>query len=95
MRLGKLLEDLEYVCIQGSVDVEVEDVVYDTRKGIRPGSLFVCIRGRKWDGHGFAAQIAGKGAAALVVSEPVEDVAGMDVTVIQVADTRYALRPTP
>ncbi len=91
MRLGELLEDLEYVCIQGSVDVEVEDVVYDTRKGIRPGSLFVCIRGRKWDGHGFAAQIAGKGAAALVVSEPVEDVAGMDVTVIQVADTRYAL----
>ncbi len=91
MRLEKLLEDLEYVCIQGSVDVEVEDVVYDTRKGIRPGSLFVCIRGRKWDGHGFSTQAAGRGAAALVVSEPVEGVEDLDVTVIQVPDTRYAL----
>lgn len=91
MKLGKLLEDLEYVCVQGSVEVEVEGLWYDTRRDIGPGSLFVCIQGRKWDGHGFAAQAAGRGAAALVVSEPVEGVEDLDVTVIQVPDTRYAL----
>lgn len=69
MKLSRLLERLEYECIQGSVDCEVKDVINDSRK-VSEGSLFLCIRGAVVDGHTFAADVAAKGAAVLVVEEP-------------------------
>lgn len=88
MKLTTLLERLEYTCLQGSVDIEVKDVVNDSRK-VEDGSLFICIRGAVVDGHTFAADVAEKGAAVLVVEEPVD--VPEHVTVIQVEDTRYAM----
>lgn len=86
--LKQLLERLTYTCLQGSMDREIGDIVYDSRK-VKAGDLFVCIRGTQVDGHSFAAEVISKGAAALLVEEPVE--APENVTVIQVADTRYAM----
>lgn len=88
MKLTTLLERLEYTCLQGSVDIEVKDIVNDSRK-VEDGSLFICIRGAVVDGHTFAADVSEKGAAVLVVEEPVDVPA--HVTVIQVEDTRYAM----
>ena len=88
MRLTTLLERIDYKCIQGSVDREVKDVIYDSRKASE-GSLFICIRGAVADGHSFAKDVAEKGAAVLVVEEPVE--VPDQVTVILVEDTRYAM----
>lgn len=88
MKLTTLLERLEYTCLQGSVDIEVKDVVNDSRK-VEDGSLFICIRGAVVDGHTFAADVAEKGAAVLVVEETVD--VPEHVTVIQVEDTRYAM----
>ena len=44
MKLADLLETLDYECIQGTTDVEVGAVVYNSRE-ITPGSLFICIEG--------------------------------------------------
>lgn len=89
MKLKELLEEISYECIQGSLDVDVEALVYDSRKIVR-GCLFVCIPGAVYDGHTFAGEAASKGAGALVVSRPVENVSG-DVTILKVEDARYAL----
>ncbi|HBA48104.1 MAG TPA: UDP-N-acetylmuramoyl-L-alanyl-D-glutamate--2,6-diaminopimelate ligase [Lachnospiraceae bacterium] len=91
MRLLDLLENISFKCIQGTVDAEVSAVIYDSRKEVVPGCLFVCIEGAKSDGHEYAEEMAEKGAGVLVVSRPVEAVKGKKVTVIQVEDTRYAL----
>ena len=91
MRLLDLLENISFECIQGTVDAEVSAVIYDSRKEVVPGCLFVCIEGAKSDGHGYAAEMAEKGAGVLVVSKPVETVKGKDITVSRVEDTRYAL----
>lgn len=88
MKLMKLLERVTYTCLRGSMDVEVTDVVNDSRK-VKKGSLFLCIRGAVTDGHKYAADVAEKGASVLVVEEPVQTVPG--VTVIQVQDTRMAM----
>ena len=88
MKLSSLLETLEYTCVQGSTEQEVTGVVYDSRK-VTEGSLFICIRGAVVDGHKFIPDVVDKGAKVLVVEEPVS--APSDVTVIQVADTRYAM----
>lgn len=88
MKLDKLLERLEYEVVQGSDRAEVTTLVNDSRK-VENGSVFVCISGAVSDGHKFAADVAAKGAAAVVVEKDVE--VPEAVTVIKVADTRYAL----
>lgn len=88
MRLTQLLERLEYEVIQGSDEISVTELINDSRR-VTEGSVFVCISGAVSDGHAYAGEVAKKGAAALVVEKDVE-VTG-NVTVIRVADTRYAL----
>lgn len=88
VRLDTLLERLEYKVVQGSAETEVTTLINDSRK-VENGSVFVCISGAVSDGHKYAAEVAEKGAAALVVEKDVEVPA--DVTVIKVEDTRYAL----
>lgn len=90
MKCEKLLEGLSFQCIRGSVDREIKEVVYDSRK-ISEGCLFICICGYNVDGHGFAEEAAMKGAAAIVVQKDVELPADSDITVIKVEDTRYAM----
>ena len=88
MRLDKLLERLDYEVVQGTDQTEVTTLINDSRKAEK-GSVFVCISGAVSDGHSYAADVAAKGAAALVVEHEVD--VPEEVTVIRVKDTRYAL----
>lgn len=90
MRLEDLLKGVEYTCLQGSLDREVGQVVYDSRK-ISEDCLFICIEGANFDGHDFAAEAVEKGAGVLVVSKEVPKVKDKAVTVIRVENTRYAM----
>ncbi len=86
----ELLEGITYECIKGTIDKEISEVVYDSRKIVKD-CLFICICGYNTDGHSFAAEAVQKGAAALVVQKDVEAPKDSDVTVIKVEDTRYAM----
>lgn len=85
MQCKDLLAGLEYSC-PDSLDVEITDIIYDSRK-VKPGCAFVCLRGSSVDSHSFAEQAAHDGAAVIVAEEPVE--AGAPVVLVK--DTRYAL----
>ena len=88
MKLTKLLEYLEYEVRQGSDQIEVTELINDSRK-VTEGSVFVCISGAVSDGHEYIEDVAAKGAAAVIVERPVDAPEGL--TVIHVDDTRYAL----
>ncbi len=90
MRLSELLAGLAFTCERGSLDTQVEEVVYDTRK-VTKGCLFICIEGMNFDSHDHAKEIARKGAAVLVAEKAVEVPVESDVTVIRVENTRYAM----
>ena len=92
MVLAALLEKLEYELVSGSEDMQIENVVYDSRK-VTEGSLFICIEGGTADGHTFLPDVVKKGAKALIVTKDVSGLlpADADVTVIRVKDSRYAL----
>ena len=92
MVLAALLEKLEYELGSGSEDMQIENVVYDSRK-VTEGSLFICIEGGTADGHTFIPDVVKKGAKALIVTKDVSGLlpADADVTVIRVKDSRYAL----
>ena len=40
MKLRELCEKIEYTCLQGSMDVEIADIIYDSRK-LEQGTAFV------------------------------------------------------
>ena len=88
MKLTKLLERLDYKVVAGSDNIEITELVNDSRKVV-PGSAFVCISGAVSDGHQYVKDVAEKGAAAIIVEKDVEVPEGL--TVIKVENTRYAL----
>lgn len=91
MKLTYLLEKLEYEVVQGNDQIEIIELVNDSRKVVE-GSVFVCISGAVWDGHAYVKDVAEKGAIAVIVEKDVEAPEGL--TVIKVKDTRYALALT-
>lgn len=91
MRLRKLCEGMDYALIQGSVETEVSDIVYDSRR-LREGVMFVCMPGAVTDGHLYISQAAESGAAVIVVERAeAADVIPEHITVIQVQSARLAL----
>ena len=71
MKLSKLVEHIEYELVQGSLDTEVADIAYDSRK-IKEGMLFVAIAGTVVDGHKYIPDVVKKGASVLVVEKEIE-----------------------
>lgn len=48
-------------------NIEISGVTSDNRKPINGGELFVCIKGKTFDGHSAAEEMIKKGAAAVLV----------------------------
>jgi UDP-N-acetylmuramoyl-tripeptide--D-alanyl-D-alanine ligase len=70
-------------------NAEFTRVTTDSRD-IRPGDLFVGIRGDRFDGQEFAGQALAAGAVAAMVSDVPRN-AGADARLLVVSDTRAAL----
>ncbi|MDY3909476.1 MAG: UDP-N-acetylmuramoyl-L-alanyl-D-glutamate--2,6-diaminopimelate ligase [Eubacterium sp.] len=89
MKLSRLLERQQYELLQGSIETEIADIAYDSRK-IRPGMLFVAIAGTVVDGHKFIPDVINRGASAIVVEKDTV-IDNPDVTVVKVDNGRAAL----
>ncbi len=86
-KLCELISGLEEAQIIGSGQTEISGIFYDSRK-VRPGSLFVCIKGYVTDGHEYISQAVQSGAAAIMIQEgDVPD----GVVCVRIADTRSGL----
>lgn len=46
--------------------MEISDVMSDTRKAVKAGSMFVCIKGKTFDGHDAAKDMIEKGCTVVV-----------------------------
>lgn len=91
MKLSKLIEKLRPIQVIGNTDIDISSVEYNSSK-VTEGTLFVCVKGFKVDGHTFIADAQKKGAAAFIVEDiPTAPIAA---TLIQVKDSREALALT-
>lgn len=88
MKLSQLLERMDYTCVQGSVDIPISHLLYDSRNAC-PDGVFVCISGAVMDGHTFIPDVVMNGVTAVIVEKEVK--APAHVTVIRVENTRSAL----
>lgn len=87
MQLKDLLNHVETIETTGKLDIEISGVAYDSRK-VKPGFVFVCIKGFQTDGHKYIPNALAQGAAAIVVQE---DALAGNAACIRVADSRRAL----
>ncbi len=87
MLLKEILRGIEYNLI-GEDNIEVSDIVYDSRKA-KSNNLFVCLRGARFDGHKYAESAYLNGCRIFMAEEelPLPD----DSIQIIVRDTRASL----
>ncbi len=90
MKLAQLLSLFPQLKFGDAAHNEVNEITQDSR-AVKPGVVFVALRGTSGDGHQYLSQAAVAGASALVV----EDEAGIPKdykgAVVRVASTRQAL----
>ncbi len=88
MKLGSLLQSIPIVDLMGDKELEIQGISYDSRQ-IKPGYLFVAIKGNEQDGHDYLKDALIKGATVLVAEEFKEYYG--DVAQVRVPDSREAL----
>ena len=84
LTLGELEAPLQAQRV--GADCEFSGVNTDSR-ALRPGELFVALRGENFDGHDFLERASSAGAAAALVSRPVASA----LPLLRVEDTQVAL----
>ncbi|OGW36103.1 MAG: UDP-N-acetylmuramoyl-L-alanyl-D-glutamate--2,6-diaminopimelate ligase [Nitrospirae bacterium GWD2_57_9] len=92
MKLRELVGSLKSQSILSpeQLDREVSDIAHDSRK-VRPGSLFVAVRGFNSDGHRFISQALQQGATAVMAEFEDRSATAAGVPQIIVEDSRRAL----
>ena len=88
MKLKTWLDELEYELLQGSLEEEVDEVIYDSRKAADK-TVFVCMRGANVDSHKFISDVVRQGVRVIVSEEAVT--VPDYVTVLKVKNGRNAL----
>ena len=91
MKIQELFHDVSFQPLNVGVDevddLEISSIEFDSRK-VKPGALFVCVKGFAADGHDYAQKAVDAGAVALCVEH---EVPGVAVPQIKVSDSRHAL----
>ncbi|MBK0380717.1 UDP-N-acetylmuramoyl-L-alanyl-D-glutamate--2,6-diaminopimelate ligase [Mucilaginibacter segetis] len=87
--LSDIMEGVAFTELQGSADVDITAIVFDSRKVV-PGCLFVAMKGTLVDGHDYIEQAVKDGAVAVICEELPAHVTG-EVDFLMVADSAKAL----
>lgn len=90
MILGELFAGIPHKLLRGSAAPFISSIEIDSRK-VKPGALYVAIRGLSVDGHGFIGEAVKNGAAAVLADTPAAVPAGLPVAVALVDDSRAAM----
>ena len=85
LTLGWVAKTVGGVLRSGIPELAIGDVMTDSRS-LRPGDMFVALKGPRFDGHAFVAEVLERGAAGAIVER------GEGKGVIEVADTLRALQ---
>ena len=87
MKLKELLQGVPVTELHADPELNIERVVYDTRKTIGPDSLFVAVSGFAFDGNSYIPQALAQGAVAVVTAKKPQE----DIPYILVESDRLAL----
>ncbi|MFC1607531.1 UDP-N-acetylmuramoyl-L-alanyl-D-glutamate--2,6-diaminopimelate ligase [Candidatus Latescibacterota bacterium] len=87
MKLKNLIQNIDNVTITGDPEVEITSIQHDSRK-VGNGSLFVAVKGYRFDGDTYIPKAVENGAAAVMTGESRN---GIGVPVVHVQDIRKSM----
>jgi UDP-N-acetylmuramoyl-L-alanyl-D-glutamate--2,6-diaminopimelate ligase len=92
MRLRELVAGIDILGQDAGGDAEITGIAYHSQQ-VKPGELFVAVRGHVTDGHLYIDEALRRGAAALVVAEGWKGGVAIPAgtAVIRARDTRLAM----
>lgn len=82
--LKDILTGIELLQVKGSLEIEINALVFDSRK-VQPGNVFFAIRGFAVDGHNFIPQVIESGCNIIVSEESFEAKDGTTLLVVNSA----------
>lgn len=88
-KISDLIEKIKSSNIIGATDKEVKGIDSDSRN-IKPGYMFIAVKGTIVDGHKFIDKAVESGAVAIICQD-MPDTLKEDVTYIATSDTQLAL----
>lgn len=87
MKLSQLFNNVNYTLLSGSMDIDIKDIKYDSRK-VNKDDLYIALKGYNSDGHQYIDEAIKNGATVIVTSKVIfKD----NITIIKVDDTRLTL----
>lgn len=92
MILNAIIENIQPLKVAGETSLEITGVNIDSRQ-VKPGDIFIAMRGTQVDGHRFIPMAVEKGAAAVICEDMPENAGNDAVTYIQVASCEAAAGP--
>ncbi|HHX59558.1 MAG TPA: UDP-N-acetylmuramoyl-L-alanyl-D-glutamate--2,6-diaminopimelate ligase [Epulopiscium sp.] len=90
MILKQILNNISYEITQGTCDLPIDTISYDSRSKMKNG-LFVCIEGYTVDGHQYVSSAIENGASAIIVQKEINVEIPESITIIKVEDTRTTM----
>ncbi|MBZ9687237.1 UDP-N-acetylmuramoyl-L-alanyl-D-glutamate--2,6-diaminopimelate ligase [Clostridium estertheticum] len=89
MKMKDLLKGIHYEVIQGTDEINVPNISWDSRS-LKPNSLFICVKNKNIDRHDYAHEAINVGATALLIEHKIENIPN-SVNVIKVKNTKLAM----
>ena len=95
MTIAELIVPLDIISQSGDLSREIVDITEDSRQ-VKPGALFVAVKGSQVDGHNFIDTACEQGAAGILVDSSFQRTnltvfAEKTSAIIEVKNTRAAL----
>ncbi len=87
VKLNQILKETNFINVAGNSDVDICDITCNSRD-VKPGGIFVCIKGFKSDGHKYLGDAISRGAVCAVITDDIPD---PGITTVKVKDARFAM----
>lgn len=88
MNFSQLIKGLPLCNGSNRLEAQIEGIAWDSRR-VKPGFVFVCLRGANHDGHTFIPEALERGAAALITDRSIDPPPG--IPWVQMADPQRHL----
>ena len=88
MKIHELLASTPFTLLQGNPEVEVTGISHDNRN-VKPGDIFVCVQGTRFDTHTVIDDVAAKGASLVIIEKDVD--LPPDLAAVKVLSSRSAI----
>lgn len=88
MKISEMVQGIEGVTVPREIDCDIQSVHYQSQE-VRPGGLFIAIRGLQKDGHQYIDDAIKRGATAIIAEKGWSG--SCSVPVVRTHNTRIAL----